>query len=204
MVPFSNNGLIKLGPNNSYTHHFRRPFVLAPQSTAATTDKQTINIQGIPAGQVSSILVYAVKQTDVAAGSYQYARPLNNLQLLLNGTVLHNYVGDTTQDGYNAYDVLNLPNTSGVTTVTVNVNNSGANATAQASYYMLLMGAQSFPELMQEKDHISNGISLASQTLQLSFNQSVADACWIYVVLNLEYKIDIYGNGGVQIAPVME
>jgi hypothetical protein len=204
MVPFSDKGVIKLGPNNSYTHHWRRPFSLAPITTTATTDQQTINIQGIPAGLINSILIYAVKTSDEAVGSYQYARPLNNLALLLNGTVLHNYVGELTQDGFNAYDVLSLPNTGGITQALINYNNSGTNAQATVPYYLIMMGANGFPENPSNEDHISNGVSLASQTLQLRFNQASSDVHAIHVVLFLEYKMDIYGNGQIQISPVMD
>lgn len=203
MVPYADEGIIKLSANQSYTHHFRRPFLLAPIATTASTSQQTINITGIPAGLCSSVLCYAVKQTDLDNGSYQYARRLDNLALLLNGSILHNYVGAGTPTGFNAYDVLNLPNTGGVTQALINWNNALVNATATVPYYMMLMGAESFPENMSDKERVSNGISLASQTLQLRFNQESADIYQVFVVLFLEYKIDIYGNGSVQIAPVM-
>lgn len=204
MVPYSNEGLVKLDANTKYTHHFKRPFSLAPIATTGTIDQQTINIQGVPAGLVSSILVYCVEQADETAGNYQYAKRLDNVQLLLNSVVLHNYLGDGTLDGYNAYDIANLCNTAGVTQALVNYISGGANAQAVVPYYMLLMGAESFPENMSDKERISNGISLASQTLQLKFNQSTANASNIHVVLFLEYKMDIYGNGAVQISPVMD
>ena len=197
------NDIKRLAPNEKYTFHFRRIFGLAPITVANTTAQQTVSILGVPAGLVNAVQVHCVSDADEANGNWQLTRTLNNLALLLNSSVLHNYVGGQTLDGQNAYDCLSLVNTSGVTNAVVNYNNGGSNGTSVAPYYMFLLGATSFPEQQMDHEHVSHGISLSAQVLQCRFNLASAAASKLYVNLILEYAAEIYPDGSVVIKPVM-
>lgn len=187
----------------SYVHPFlfqQTQLVVPNLTTAQLPNKVVTNLQGFRFGNLVSITLWAVLNTDLTPSPTNAKNPLktlrlNDIQLYYNGLLLYNSIKDT-------HALITLGNNLAPNyfeTTAISGTNSGNFAlTAYNSYYYTLDMSQ-YSAKMKEGS-IQSGLEMGPNTLLLNFTtpDSSASAFALYVSYNYTSGLKIF-QGGSQV-----
>lgn len=148
---------------------------------AATPSVTQINLTGFRSGSVQGIYVWAVRNTDIAAGGT--VNPLNyvpfkNIELRVNGLVYFSADNNSSQ----IWDLVEKKCASSASTTTLawSVPNQTYTPTAAATYWTWIPLAQGV-ETLRDESMLSNGLGIANSVVNLTVDTGLANtACTLY------------------------